>query len=419
MRRGSSVVAAFVVCLGLFAAPLSADDWAQFGGPNRDNKSEEIGLLQVWPEGGPKLLWTADGLGEGYSTVTRVGDFMTTMGTEGDKDVVIALNARSGQILWKRPIAPKYQEGQGNGPRSTPTIVTGRSGKPERIVALDPQGQLVCLNADDGSVIWSVNILERYQGNNIIWGLSESPLVHEGLVIATPGGSKGSMVALSLEDGAQKWTTQIPGDPQAGYASPLFTNLQGVPQYITFTSQGVVGVNSKSGQPLWGNGAASNGTANCSSPLLYKSNVFFASGYGTGGALLSFKKQGAKISANEVYKTKDMENHHGDMVIEGDYLYGSSDPGILTCLEVATGKSMWKSRSVGKGSLTFADGHLILRSEKGPIALVEASPKAYVEKGQFEQPTSSGRPTWPHPVISDSVLYIRDQDKLFAYDVRK
>ncbi len=273
------------------------------------------------------------------------------------------------------------------------------------------------MNATDGSVIWNINILERYHGNNIVWGLSESPLVHQGVVVATPGGSKASMVGLSLEDGSQKWISQIPGSPQAGYASPLYAAILAVPQFITFTSQGVVGVDAKTGQPLWGNGTASNPTANCSSPLHYKTNIFFASGYGTGGALLSFTKKGAKINANEVYKTKEMENHHGDMVIEGDYLYGSSDPGILTCLEVATGKVMWKDRSVGKGSLTYADGHLILRSEAGPIALIEATPKGYVEKGRFEQPSASGRPTWPHPVVSHGVLYIRDQDLLFAYDV--
>ena len=394
-------------------ASVPASSWNQFHGPHRDNRSSESGLLDRWPPEGPKLLWTASGIGEGYSTVSLAHGLVYTMGNVGEDEMIFALDLATGKQRWATRNAAAYSQDRGNGPRATPTIDGGT------LYAMGGAGNLSRVDAKSGKVAWQKDVLKELGAKNLSWGISESVLIDGERLICTPGGKQATMAAIDKDTGAVLWKAQAPGNPKAAYASPIVIDVGGVRQYVNFTHNSVIGVRASDGQFLWEDRSSANGVANCSTALFHEGHVFSASGYGTGGALLKLQSQGDTTQASLVYKTKDMKNHHGGMAIVDGFLYGSNDPGILTCLELKTGRAMWKERSVGKGSVTYADGHLYLRSEKGPVALVEATPRGYNEKGRFDQPQRSDRPSWPHPVVAEGKLFLRDQDKLFCYDLRK
>ncbi|MBW3541319.1 MAG: PQQ-like beta-propeller repeat protein [Planctomycetes bacterium] len=394
------------------AAGIVNSSWSQFRGPNRENLSPETGLLDTWPSEGPPLAWIARGMGEGYATVAIDRGLVISMGNVGADESVVAVRLEDGRPAWTTRIAGASRLSAGNGPRCTPTI------DGERLYALGGNGDLACLETATGRMVWQKNILQKFGGRNISWGICESPLIDGEKLICTPGGSRGTVVALDKSDGRTIWTCQLPGNPAASYASPIIAAPGGVRQYVLFTSKVVAGVRAEDGHGMWMDDASANGTANCSTPLFYRDHVFSASGYGTGGALVKLTSSRGNTTAARVYATKEMKNHHGGMVIIDGFLYGSNDPGVLTCIELLSGDVKWRDRSVGKGSVTFADGDIYLRSESGPVALVEASPRGYREKGRFNQPQRSGANAWPHPVVAEGRLFLRDQDVLLCYDVK-
>jgi outer membrane protein assembly factor BamB len=393
------------------ATPVAPGDWPQYRGPNRDNLSAETGLLGEWPESGPPLRYVAQGLGEGYSEVAVVGDKIFTLGTRGNDEILFALNRENGEPVWSIRTGRKRDDGTGNGPRGTPTV------EGDHVYALGANGDLVCARIADGSVVWSDNILQTYQGNNIVWGISESVLIDGNQLICTPGGQAATVVALDKRTGKPIWRSLVQGAPQAGYSSPIVVTVGNVRQYVNFVHTGVVGIRANDGTPLWGQRASANDTANCSAPLATADVVFTASGYGTGAALFRLAGRGNQVASEVVYTTKEMKNHHGGMVLLDGYVYGF-DEAILTCLDLRTGKPAWQNRSVGKGSVTYADGKLYLRSEEGPVALAAATPEGYRELGRFTPPNRTGRPAWAHPVIAGGRLYIRDQDTLAVFHLK-
>jgi outer membrane protein assembly factor BamB len=311
--------------------------------------------------------------------------------------------------VWVRTIGRARDNYQGDGPRGTPTL------DGDRMYVLTENGDLASLRVQDGTVVWQRNILQDFGGRNIGWLLSESPLVDGGQVVVTPGGRGAGMAALDKLTGKTIWTTKELSD-QAGYASPIVADVQGVRTYMTLTSEAGVGVRASDGKLMWRYQAAANDTANIATPVYQDNKVFYSSAYGTGGALLGLRTEGGEVRAQELYFTRDMQNHHGGLVLVNGYLYGFNNS-ILTCMEFATGKVMWRHRSVGKGSLTYADGHLYLLSENNVVGLAEASPTAYREKGRFTI-ADSGLPSWAHPVVSGGRLYLRNQGILTAYDIR-
>lgn len=420
IRRRTANLLLAATCLAVPASRGGADaappkrqgdaGWNQFGGPRRDNRSPDTGLLDTWPEEGPTLVGSAENLGIGYSSPSFAPGRVLTMGARGDDELVICLDAGSLRERWATRIGRSRADGMGGGPRGTPTV------DGERVYALGANGDLACLALDDGGVVWSGNVLQAFGGENIVWGMSESPLVDGERVIVTPGGKEGTMVALDARSGRPVWKALVPGSPQAAYASIVTATTGGVRQYVTFVHTGLVGIRAADGQVLWGDDSAANATANCSAPLVWKQGIFAASGYGTGGALVALAGGRQGVRATPVWKTKEMKNHHGGMVIDRDHLYGC-DEGLLTCLELASGRVRWQHRSVGKGSVVWADGKLVVRSEEGPVALVEANPRAYVERGRFTPEHTSDRPAWPHPVIADGKLWLRDQERMDVYEI--
>ena len=408
-NRLLAILFALMLAPLITGAPAPGVDWPQWRGPERNGISSDAGLLKQWPSAGPPKVWSVSKLGEGYGSLAIKGDRIYVQGTSGSASAVFCLNRADGKQIWSASLGPKMSEGKGNGPRSTPTV------DEDRVYVLTENGDLACLQARDGSRVWSKNILKEFGGGNPHWLISESPLVDGNRLIVTPGGKGAGIVALDKMTGKLVWATKDLSD-EAGYASCIVADIGNVHTIMNFTSRSAVGVRASDGKLMWHHERAANGTANCSTPVFADNKVFFTSAYGTGAALLGLSAQNGEVKAQEIYFTKEMQNHHGGVVLVDGYLYGFSNQ-ILTCLEFATGKKMWSHRSVGKGSLTYADGMLYLLGEGNTVGLAEASPKGYVEKGRFEI-DDQGKPSWAHPVVVGGKLYIRNQGLLNCYDVK-
>src|SRR5688572_7797064 len=384
----------------------SRDDWPQWRGARRDGVSTETGLLKEWPAGGPRLAWRVTGAGDGYSSFSVAAGRLFTLGARGGTEYVLAFDAASGKKLWEVSNGRRFSNDRGDGPRSTPTV------DGDRVYVFGSSGDMTVLDAASGKVFWTQNLLQKYGGSNINWGLSESPLVLNDRILVSPGGRGASIVALRKTDGSLIWKSQ---NDEPGYSSALLHPVGSVQQAIVFTAERALGIDVADGRLLWSYNRVANRTANIATPIARGNRVFLSSDYGTGAALLALSADGNGVKASEVYFSNEMRNHHASSVLVGDYLYGFSSS-ILTAMHFDTGKVAWRDRSVGKGSLVFADQRLYLFSENGVVGLADPNPAAYVERGRFQIKTGS-LPTWSHPVVSGGRLYLRDQDTLYAYDV--
>ncbi|MBI3049618.1 MAG: PQQ-like beta-propeller repeat protein [Acidobacteria bacterium] len=406
MKVRALATVAFAVCGAALQAQTT--DWLQWRGPSRSGVSPETGLLREWPASGPPRVWSAANLGAGFGSVAVSGDRVFAQGMQKTQSVVTALNRADGKVVWMRPVGRAVDNYMGPGPRGTPTV------DGNRLYVLTENGDLACLRVQDGTVVWQRNVLQEFGGRNIGWLISESPLVDGDRVIVTPGGRGAGMAALDKMTGRTVWVTKELSDP-AGYASPIVADVQGVRTIMTLTGEAGVGVRAVDGRLMWRYERVANNTANITTPIFHDNKVFYSSNYGVGGVLLTLRAEGGEVRAQEAYFTREMQNHHGGIVLVNGYLYGFSNA-ILTCLEFATGKVMWRHRSVGKGSLAYADGHLYLLSENNVVGLAEATPAGYREKGRFTIP-DQGWPSWAHPAVSGGRLYIRNQGILTAYNI--
>jgi outer membrane protein assembly factor BamB len=390
-------------------------EWPQWRGQDRTGLSQEKGLLRSWPEGGPRLLWKVTGLGGGYSTPSIAGGRLYGMGYRDENEVVWARDARTGQEIWTTPaIAPANRRvGYAEGSRCTPTIDGAR------LYALGVSGDLVCLDTATGKEIWRKNLVTDFGGKVPNWGYCESPLIDGEKVIVTPGGRQ-TMVALNKTNGAVIWTSAVPEADPACYSSAIAVEVDGQRQYIQYVAGGVIGVAASDGRFLWRYNSPANGIV-ISTPVYHDRHVFASTAYNKGGGLVKLTTNPDRsVKAEEVYFDQQMQNHHGGVLLLGDHIYYAEghNGAKLVCREFKTGKLMWEDPQKRKVSLTYADGMLYARSERGTMMLVEANPREMVVKGSFEQPDRSGKAAWAHPVVSDGKLYLRDQDVLLCYDIK-
>ena len=400
-------------------------DWPQFHGPRRDNRSTDTGLLAEWPDDGPPLVWRIDGLGRGYSSVAIVGNRLFTMGDcrldgQDERQYVLAYDLNTRQRIWAVDIGPPHD---GGGPRCTPTV------DGQRLYALGTDGDLVCLETATGKTIWRKNLTKDFDGRMMSgWKYSESPLVDGPRLVCTPGGRQATMAALDKLSGETIWTCAMPeigsrGRDGAGYSSAVVAEIEGVRQYVQMLGRGVIGVEAESGRFLWGYNAIANNVANITAPIVRGNEVFCTTSYRTGCALLRVARQGNDFRAEEVYflGPDQFENHHGGVVLVGDHLYGGNgqNRGQPVCLDWSTGRIAWKPDAPERGSaaVTFADGHVVFRFDRGPVYWVEALPDEFRIRGVLKPPRGEG-PAWPHPVVCGGRLYLRHADILLCYDLR-
>lgn len=421
MIRSTLAVVVLLLSTTLFAA--KPGDWPQWRGPNRDGISHDTGLLNEWPEDGPKVAWQVESIGNGYSSLAVIDGRIITQGNVDGEGRIICLKESDGSVIWSihSPAETKlYKHGKGNGGRGTPTVDGGF------VYVEGGGGDLTCLNAENGEIVWTRHLKDDFGGGVPGWGFSESPLIDGNNLIVTPGGSDGTVVALKKRTGDIVWRSEDVKD-KAHYCSAIVVESHGVRQIVTFTggsgsrkSPGaparVISLDAETGDLLWSYDKSANRTANVSSPLFHNNAVFSASAYGTGGGLARLTKSNSGFTAEPDYFESKMQNHHGGMVLVDGHIYGTGS-GSLICMNFETGEIVWQNRSAGKGAVTYADGHLYLYGEKNKVALVEANSKEYVEKGFF-QVEKGDFPTWAHPVVANGRLYLRDMEKLTAYDIK-
>ena len=403
---------AFLLAVSISSLTAVAADWPQFRGPNRDDVSTETGLLQEWPAEGPKRVWLFDNAGQGYSGFSVVGGKLFTIGTRDGKEILLALDAAIGKEQWVTPIGDILGNKWGDGPRGTPTV------DGDRIYALSGKGNLVCADASSGKVHWTKS-MQELGGKTPGWGYAESPLVDGKLVVVTPGGDKGTMAALDKMTGALVWQSADVTEG-AQYSSIVPASIDGKKQYVQLVMQTLFGVDAATGKLIW-RSAWPGRTAVIPTPIVKGDEVFISSGYGVGCKKVKVKGS----EAPDVFLNKDLENHHGGVLLVGDWLYGNSKGG-WTCMSFADGSVKWvEKQALGKGAIACADGMLYCLEERtGNVVLAEASPDGWSEKGRFKldpQTTirSSSGAIWTHPVIGNGKLYLRDQNYIYCYDVTK
>jgi len=410
---------AVVFALGLAKAALGAD-WPQWRGPQRNGVSAETGLLQAWPEGGPKLRWKINDVGMGYSTPVVVGDRLYLLANEGVEDEFVQAHSRTdGRRLWRTRLGkvgkPNMQPNF-YGARSTPTV------QGQVLYALSSDGDLACVEIDSGQVRWRRNLQTDFGGRPGDWAYAESPLVDGETLVCSPGGPEASVVALNRHTGELIWKCALPEADTAAYASAIVVEVGGIKQYVQLLQKGLVGIEAKTGRLLWRYAKpVSRYNANIPTPLGAEGCVYVASA-GTGAGAVRLVAQEGRIQPQELYFDANLPTAIGGVVKVGDCLYGTTAK-ALVCLDFATGTVRWQAPALGAASLCVADGRLYLHGENGEVALVAPSPEGYQLKGRFsppEQPKRRGsmEKAWAHPVVAHGSLFVRDHNMLWCYDVQ-
>lgn len=389
-------------------------EWPCFHGSDRQNKSVETGLMKTWPDGGPELLWSVSGLGEGYASVAIADGLIYTSGTSENQTFVFAYDL-NGDLIWKKPngsawkVEVSWARGY-DGSRSTPTYDNGI------VYHLSEAGRLSAYKAKTGNEIWSRDLVKDFMTEMPDYGFSESVLVDGDNLFVRPAGRKGFQVCLDKMTGEIIWTNNdIPGI--YAYNSPVINDFGGYRQLIGASSSCYYGVDTKTGDLLWKTDFENAYEVNCTDAVAYNEYVLMSSGRGGGSMLIRLKSSGETITVEKVWQTDLMDNYHGGIIFHDGYFYGSGDSSRgWFSIDLLTGKQMWKS-SPGMGSLTYADGLLYLYNENGTMKLVKASPEKYEVTGEFQVPRGGAGPYWAHPVVCGGRLYLRHADQLYVYNV--
>ena len=407
-----------LLILSVATAHVSAADWPQFHGPNRDNKSTGKGLLKTWPEGRPSRTWEVSRIGDGYSTVAIVGKRIYTAGAIDDDCVITALEM-DGKEVWTRTNGKAWKKSY-PGTRSTPTITDGL------LYHLSGIGNLICIEADSGDVVWTVNTLENFGGRNTIWGLAESPLVIGDKVICTPGGENVSMVALDRKTGKVAWKRTGTGD-KPGYASPSLIEYEGLKQIVTPMSELIVGVRALDGKLLWQFPHKVYTDQNIATPLFHEGFLIISGCVRKGTTSLQLRVSGDECSVAEHWHNGTLDNKQGDIVLVDGKLYGyaesqnRSEPWM--CIDFKSGATIFQDSPVKSsykykdGCLTYAEGMFYLFSDNGNMALAKPTDTGFEVTGRLRIEEPGTRPTWAHPVVYGGRLYLRYGDKLGVYNV--
>lgn len=408
LRPFTALIAFSAVTLSALAA---GSDWPQWRGSDRTDVSKETGLLKSWPADGPKRLWLFENAGQGYSGPAIAKGNYYTIGTRDGSEILLVLEANTGKELWTAKLGGILDNGWGGGPRGTPTV------DGDRVYALSGPGDLVCVNATTGKILWQTT-MKSLGGKTPNWGYSESVLVDGPHLLCTPGGANGTVAALDKLTGKVVWQSKDFTEP-AHYSSIVPAQINGQAQLVQRNEKSIFGLAPKDGKLLWQTSFAGR-TAVIPTPIVRGNEVYVTAGYGSGSKLVRIA---ADNQVTEVYDNKVMKNHHGGVVLVGNHVYGHNDNGWV-CQDFATGAEIWMNKSLGKGAVSSADGMLYCLDERtGTLVLAEASPTAWKEISRFTLSpqtkirSEKGR-IWTHPVISHGKLYLRDQDLIYCFDVK-
>ncbi|KAA5544376.1 PQQ-binding-like beta-propeller repeat protein [Roseiconus nitratireducens] len=414
----------------LFPTLLTAGDadWPQWRGPNRDGHAAPQSLLSEWPSEGPQLKWSAMDLGTGYSAVSVVGDQVFTMGSVDGQAIVFCLSLSDGSQIWQTSIGRAggdndYNTGWGNGQRCTPTV------DGDQVFALSDIGTVAALDRETGEVQWKTELVADHGGEIPTWGYSESPLVDQDRIIVTPGNAN-FMIGLDRKTGSKVWGSKGVNAP-AQYVSVVKGAVGSTAYYATASKPGLFAFDAASGDKLFADEMTGNKVAVIPTPVIEGNFLYHTSDYGAGNTLLELTGSSGAIVAESIYalNTKTMGNHHGGVVLVNGVIYGftKQSGGNWMAQDFKSGETLWmeRSRPNRSGSICYADGRLYCYSDKdGTVTLVTPDRSGWVTNGtltlpsQTEIPRKSGA-IWTHPVVANGTLIVRDQDLMFAYDIAK
>jgi len=402
--KNSIIVVWLFLCVSVSFSFGQVD--SQWRGPHRDGVYPNERLLKTWPADGPKLLWAANGLGDGYSSAAITSNRVYMTGMIAGKGWLFAFDM-TGKLIWKSSYGPEWDASH-PGARTTPTVVGNR------IYLMSAEGQCVCFDTD-GKKRWSVDLVRDFKARNLNWGMTESLLVDGNRVFCTPGGPDVMMVALDRHSGKTIWKIKGNGET-SGYCSPRLVKHGNLRLLLTMTAGSVVGVDADKGEYLWRQSHVTSYVVNANTPLYYKGYIYTVSGYGTGGQMFKLSPDGKKIS--RVWTQRELDSQYGAVILKDGYIYGSghSNRG-WHCLDWKTGEVQFTARAIGnKGNIIFSDGMLYCYGENGEVAMVKPNPKKFEVVSSFKIKKGSG-PHWAHPVIKNGRLYIRHGDTLMVYDI--
>lgn len=416
MRNLMRILLASTV-LALAAINVSVCQQAGWRGPGRSGIYTEKGLMRSWPAGGPSLIWETDGFGKGYSSATVTDDAVYITGTKNNKDVLTALT-QDGKKKWEVEYGGITPDVSFPESRCTPTFANGK------ILVVSGQGELACITRE-GKIAWAVNYYKKYKADIQRFGISESPLVVDNKVIATPGGNVASMVAFDIETGKVVWET-APLHEGTQYVNPLLIEDKGMKLIVTHTVTYIIGVNAADGKMLWKfnfanvNDDREGGRNYIQTPVYRDGYLFAANGYGQTAAKIKISFDGSEPSL--VWKNKDINPHVGGMVLIGNYIYSSThdsnSKGRWICVDWTTGKTMWLKLWNNKGSIIADDGLLYIYEEKnGNVALVNPNSEKLDIISSFRVTKGDG-PAWAHPVLNKGRLFVRHGDYLAVYSLK-
>ena len=420
MKNKEKLLIILCIMLSVCSIESKAQDWPQWRGSNRDGVLEKTGLNLNWSQKKPQIMWEFRQAGSGYSSPTIVGTTLYCQGATDGNGFAFALDTKTGKLKWKQELGPEIVPERENCPRGSVTI------DGDKLYLIRGIGQIHCLSATDGKVIWQKDFIKEFNGKLMSrWGFSESPLVDGNLVICSPGGVDGTMIALDKNTGAVVWrATEWTDD--ASHSSAIVAEVDGIRQYIQQSAKGVAGVSAKDGKLLWKIEMPGYRTAVIPTPIYNDHLVYVTSGYNAGCACIRLSKDGDGIKAETVYANSNLTNQHGGVVLMNGYVYGHSDASGWVCQNLKTGESAWSQRNregVTKGCIIGVAGHLIIVDERsGTIVVASASTEGWSELGRMEFPERTQIQTmdnmvWAHPVIGEGKLFLRDHDLLFCYDL--
>jgi len=390
----------------IFSTQIFAQEVAQWRGDTRDGIYNETGLLKSWPDDGPELLWHFDGLGNGHASAAVTSDVVYTSGTQGDFGYIFAFD-HDGKLLWKVKYGEEWIESY-PGVRSTPLVYD------DKLFIMSGMGGLYCMDAEDGKIIWQINLVADYGCRNIKWGVTENLAFLGDKIFCTPGGEEHNVIALNKNSGELIWTSKGKGEISA-YCSPQIASHNGIKMLITQTENSILGLDALTGELMWSHDQPNQWSVHANTPYYRDGFVYCVSGYGKGGVMVKLADDGK--STTEVWRNETLDGRMGGFIVLGDKIWGPGDKGVKWyCLDWNTGEELVVESLIKKGNITYADGMLYLYGEDGKVALANPSDASYNIVSQFRVPYGEDQ-HWAFPVIFNKKLYVRHGTSLMVYDI--
>jgi len=391
----------------LAISTAKAQEPTTWRGPGSTGIYPETGLLKVWPTSGPEIIWHYDELGEGFSSPVFANGKIYVSGAADNIGYIYALN-QDGKLEWKATYGEEWTENF-PGARATPSVVG------DMLYMYSGKGVVTCMNATNGKINWTVDVMKVYSGQNITWGVTETLVIDGNKLFVTAGGTTNNVIALNRLDGKLIWSSKGVGEKPA-YCTPLLVKLASRKLLVTMTEKHIIGLDAETGALLWSYEQTNQYAIHANTPLLYNNSLFCFSGYGQGGVKLDLNADGSQVT--KAWFSKKLDSRIGGAVVVDGYIYGSGDKTRdWQCTDWKTGEQKYASQAIAQGNVILADGMLFIYSEKGELALVPAIPlgfnvasKAKVELGSAQH--------WAHIVINNGRLFVRHGKSLIAYKIK-